>query len=534
MTEATLAAGPIDVSKEAGAYEFRHEPAEKAIEVVYGGEVIARSRRALLVRETRLPPVHYLPADDVRMELLETSDHKTYCPFKGTASYWHVRVGERRAENAAWSYLDPLPEAKAIGGYLAFYSNKMDALYEADREVRIEPTGLGQPLDNPLVDWLMREAWEAANATELTGRLARQMVETGIPLWRINVLLGTLNPMVAGTAYVWNAADGTVEERRVLHERRQSQAFLDSPLTIIYDGAGGLRRRLEGPDAVLDFPILAELKAEGATDYVAMPMRFSDGHINAVTLAADRPGGFTTEDLGQLYEVLPILSRMYEVHALKRTTRSLMTTYLGGHTADLVLAGRIKRGDGENIPAVIWHADLRGSTRLAVELPRETYLSRLNAFFDAAAGAVLAEGGEVLKFIGDAVLGIFPIPECEIKTGEACGKALAAADRARADLRRLNGDIDAGGPLEAGIALHKGEVTYGNVGTAERLDFTVIGPAANEVARLGELCRELGQEILISQDVAKYLDGRLHSLGRHCLRGLTESHEIFTIPKENG
>jgi class 3 adenylate cyclase/uncharacterized protein (DUF427 family) len=533
MTEAMLAAGPVDVVQEADAYEFRHEPAPKTIEVTFGGETLAWSSRALLVRETRLPPVYYLPISDVHMEFLEPSGHKTYCPFKGTASYWHVKVGDVRAENAAWSYLEPLPEAAAIGGYLAFYSNKMDALYEADRELTIEPVAAGEPLQNTLVAWLLREAWEATDAKELTGRLARQMVESGIPLWRINILLGTLNPLVAGTAYVWSATDGKVEERRVLHERRQSRAFLDSPLTVIYDGAGGLRRRLEGPDAVLDFPILAELKAEGATDYVAMPMHFSDGHINAVTLAADRPGGFTTEHLGRLYEVLPLLSRLYEVHAAKRTTRSLMTTYLGGHTADLVLAGRIKRGDGEIIPAVIWYADMRGSTRLAVELSRESYLSRLNAFFDAAAGAVLAEGGEVLKFIGDAVLGIFPITECEIKTGDACRRALAAADRARADLRRLNGDIGPGGPLEAGIALHKGEVTYGNVGAAERLDFTVIGPAANEVARLGELCRELRQELLVSQDVADYLNGRLQSLGRHCLRGLKESHELFTVLDEN-
>ena len=218
---------------------------------------------------------------------------------------------------------------------------------------------------------------------------------------------------------------------------------------------------------------------------------------------------------------------------MKRKTSSLMTTYLGGHTADLVLAGRIKRGDGENIPAVIWHADMRGSTRLAVELARETYLSRLNAFFDAAAGAVLAEGGEVLKFIGDAVLGIFPISDSKVRTEEACHGALAAAHRTRAHLRRLNGEIGPGGPINAGIALHLGEVTYGNVGTAERLDFTVIGPAANEVARLGELCKELRQEILVSQDVARYLDGRLHSLGRHCLRGIQESHELFTILDES-
>jgi uncharacterized protein (DUF427 family)/class 3 adenylate cyclase len=533
MAEAALVDSLFEAQSEKPSYEIRFEPASKQINLVLAGTSVAHSSRAMILRETRSPPVYYLPRGDVRMDLLTPSEHKTFCPFKGTASYWHIDVGEVRAENAVWSYDEPLPEAAPIAGYLAFYSSKMDAFYEGEKELSIDAADTVALTDNDLVRWMMREAWEAADAGELTGRFARRLVESGIPLFRLNILLGTLNPLVAGTAYVWNRSDDEVDERRILHSRRHSPAYVNSPLVPIYEGKGGVRRRLEGPGAVLDFPILEDLKAEGATDYVAMPLHFSDGHINAITLATTQPGGFTTDALGRLYEILPLLSRLFEVHALKHTTQSLMATYLGAHTADLVLGGRIKRGDGENIPAVIWYADLRGSTRLAGQLARDEYLSCLNDFFEAAAGKVLGHGGEVLKFIGDAVLAIFPISDCRIKTGEACVRALAAARDTQAKLAEINGKYGPGKRLSAGIALHKGEVTYGNVGAVERLDFTVIGPAANEVARLGDLCKELREPILMSGDVASYLEVPLRSLGRHCLRGVRDSHEIFTISPEN-
>lgn len=514
-------------------YRIEFEPSQKRVKVVFNGVVLASTDRAMVLRETRLDPVYYLPRDAVLMTCLEPSDHRTYCPFKGTASYWHVVVDGRRVENAVWSYEDPMAEAAAIAGYLGFYWNKMDAWYADDRELAIDPAAADDGNENPFVSWLMREAWEAADAEELVSRLANCLLARGFPIWRFNILLRTLNPLIAGTAFVWKRGEDGIEQRSIRHEGRQARAYLDSPLVPIYEGKGGIRRRLEGPDAKLDFPILAELRDEGATDYVAMPLHFSDGHINALTLATDRSGGFTTENLGQLYEILPLLSRLFEVHALKSNTKSLLTTYLGARSASKVLNGKIRRGDGETVPAVIWYCDLRDSTRLAAALPREDYLSLLNAFFDAAAGTVLARGGEVLKFIGDAVLAIFPIEDCEVKTAKACESALVAAHEALASLVAV--DVPDGfGPLRAGIALHKGEVTYGNVGAAERLDFTVIGRAANEVARLGELCKTLDHPILLSGQVAKTLEQPFQSLGKHCLRGTEAGHEVFAPLSSDG
>jgi class 3 adenylate cyclase len=486
----------------------------------------------MIMRETRYQPVYYLPRADVRMDLLQQSDHRTHCPFKGNATYWHIAVGDKTVENAAWSYEDPLPDAAEIKDYIAFYWNKMDALYEEDKEVAIDPGAAGHEHNNPFVDWLMREAWDAATTEELVDRLIRRLVAAGIPLLRFNLLLRTLNPQILSNAYIWKRGQGGVEVRTLGHEVAEGSAYLNSPLVSIYEGAGGVRRRLDTPDAQFDYPILKDLHDEGATDYVAMPLKFSDGQINVLTLASDRPGGFSTGDLGQIYEILPVLSRFFEVQALRRTTKSLLDTYLGAHTGELVLSGRIKRGDGQDIPAVVWYCDLRNSTGLADKLSREDYLSLLNQFFDNAAGAVLAAGGEVLKFIGDAVLAIFPVEECPIKTSGACEAALAAAREMEDRMVQLNRQRGEDGKeaLGYGLALHLGEVTYGNVGASGRLDFTVIGPAANEAERLAALCKTLKRTVLVSEAFAKRASVGLVCLGEHRLRGVSGRHEIYSLP----
>ena len=172
-----------------------------------------------------------------------------------------------------------------------------------------------------------------------------------------------------------------------------------------------MRRRIEDPDCALDFPVVRDLKSEGATDYVAMPFRFSDGQINVMSMTSFAPGGFGTAHLGQLYEVLPLLGRVFEVHAARRTATALLETYLGRHTGERVLKGLVKHGDGEHIHAVIWFCDFRDSTPLSKSMGRRAYLRQLNRFFYCMAGAVLEAGGEVLRYIGDAVLAIFPIQE---------------------------------------------------------------------------------------------------------------------------
>ncbi|WP_422366030.1 DUF427 domain-containing protein [Pelagibius sp.] len=541
MQEAAPLAPKLPETLDSSDYRIGIEPSGKHVKVVFNGEIIADSRRALILYETRLPAIYYVPREDIAMQFLEPSDHRTYCPFKGTANYWTVKVGDKSAENAAWSYEDPIEEALGIRGYIAFYWNQMDAWFEEDREVEIDPGESLTEYSNPLAAWMLREAWEATSSAELLDRLGRQLAEAGFGVSRMNVIIPTLHPQMASNAFVWRRGETVVDERDFPHYGLQSEAYLKSPLMPIFEGAGGIRRRLEGPNPTLDYPILSDLVEAGCTDYVAMPMRFSNGKINILTLATDRVGGFTTEHLGQIHEVLPILSRLLEVHAMHRMSRTLLDTYLGAYTGQRVLNGLIKRGDGENIPAVIWYCDLRGSTALADSVSRDDYLDLINRFFEAMAGAVLDRGGEVLKFIGDGMLAIFPMEKTgtskegkEMFCGQTAGcEALEAARDALARMHEVNADLAEEGraPLRFGLALHLGDLTYGNIGGSSRLDFTVIGPATNEAARIDSLTKELGVTLLISEDFERVVSDELVSLGHHRLRGVAEEIEVFTLPE---
>ncbi len=396
---------------------------------------------------------------------------------------------------------------------------------------------------NPFVEWLLTEGWSITDPTELVERLAKRLVEAGFPVSRLVCLIRTLHPQVIGTRYMWRRYSGVTnlryKEYSPPHGVLQTSQYVDSPLVAILDGAaGGIRRRLDIPGVRLDFPILKELHAQGATDYIAMPLVFSDGQINAITFTADRPGGFSTPELEQLYQMLPVLARLVEVHAVRRTAKTLLDTYLGKHTGERVLNGLINRGDGEDIHAAIWFCDLRDSTRMADAMSREAFLAILNDFFDCMAGAVLDHGGEVLRFIGDAALAIFPTGKvsstvkrgcCE--TEAACHAALAAVADAQARMQALNRmRVQKGeAPLRFGLGLHMGDVMYGNIGVPGRLEFTVIGAAANEAARLEGLCKPLNKSVLISTEFEHCIPGELISLGRHPLRGVSAPQEIFTL-----
>ena len=513
-------------------YRLLIEPSGRRIRAIRGGVTLADSRRALVMHETRLAPVYYFPREDVRMDLLTPTEHLTYCPFKGNATYWSLEAGGETAENIAWSYEAPFDEAEMVEGYIAFYRERIDSWLAEDAEITLAPPEDAPAAANPLVPWLVQESWKASSTPDLVRRFAEALVAQGMPLERLRLMIQTLNPQLFAHAYTWRAETGEVTEFQPTHAGLQTSQFRDSPFAVILKGEGGVRRRLDVPDPKLDYPILKDLVEEGATDYVAMPMRFSDGQINVITLVSHAPGGFSTESLGQLHEVLPNLSRQLEAHAQRLSSLSLLQTYLGGDSGERVLKGLVKRGDGENIHAVILFSDLRGSTELAEKLSREDYLATLNHFFDGMAGAVMEQGGEVLKFIGDAVLAIFPIDDPASRQPAACASALAAVRDAQARIAACNAERAERGepPLSVGIALHRGDLTYGNIGSERRLDFTVIGSAVNEASRLEELSKTLKSPIIVSAAFAGSIPGELVSLGCHCLRGVSEEQEIFTLP----
>lgn len=519
-------------------YRVSFDPCPRRVTVDFNGVTVANSAHAMIMRETRLAPVYYFPRADVRTDLMHRTRHHTYCPFRGTATYWTLKVGEQVAENAVWSYESPNPESAAVKDYVAFYQNRMGAVYDADLAVSEDASEATSGYPNSLVDWLLRDAWHAPSARELVTQLVKALHRAGVPVSRLWLTVRTMHPQLMSTRYAWREDTDEVEEVALSYGVLQDSRFLESPLKVIFEGAGGVRRRLDIPNPQLDYPIVRDHYAEGATDYVAMPFVFSDGQINAISLTSKRPGGFTTENLGHVYEILPLLSRLFEVHAGRLNAANLLSTYLGRQSGKKVLNGLIKRGDGESIHSVIWFCDLRESTSLAESMSQDEFLELLNQYFECMAGAVLEHGGEVLRFIGDAALAIFPIDQAAQKDGadckltrRACEAALAAARDAKARIEALNAERSANAqrPLGYGIGLHVGDVMYGNIGTPERLEFTVIGSAANEAARIESLCKTLGRNILASEHFTCHLLGQFESLGSHSLKGIGTELEIFAL-----
>ena len=528
----TLAESPPAPAHE--GYRLHLESDPRRIRAEFQGETVADSANVLVMHETRLAPVFYFPRQDVAMDMLVKSDRRTHCPFKGNASYWTIQAGGKSAKDAAWSYETPYDESSRVKEYIAFYWQAIDKWYADDAEIADQPRDKSDAKENPLVNWLLHDAWMSKSSRDLVARFAGAMIAEGFPLWRLRLLVRTLNPLLFALGYTWQRDGDEVSVFEISHEILHGEQYLKSPFAVVIKGEGGVRRRLEGPGAQLDFPVLEDLVAEGATDYVAMPLRFSDEQLNILTLVSDRAGGFSTEQLGQVYEILPTLSRVFESHALRVSSATLLRTYLGAGAGQRVMDGLVKRGDGEDIHAAIWITDLRDSTSLAASLSREEYLSLLNRYFDSVAGAVLDHGGEVLKFIGDSVLAIFAIDDPDQKQPEACARALAAAGEASQAFEAVNKERAADGArlLEFGIALHRGDLTYGNIGTAKRLDFTVIGSAVNEAARIESLSKTLNRQILISSAFRDSVPDPMISLGNHTLRGVTGACEIFGLPAE--
>lgn len=469
-------------------------PVDGRVEAYCGDTLIASSDNACVMYETRLPPTVYFPKQDVCGQLDANSDHRTFCPFKGTASYFNVQADDKDWPNAAWVYEKTLPEGKDVEGFVAFMPQVLSRLEM--QQGAIEPVPSGN-ITGPTVDWIMRAAWLCKTPEELTAALARQLVNDGIAISRMSVMIWSLHPMIAGRYYVWQKDTQEVESFKPSYDIHEHPSFINSPLRHVSEGLGGVRQRLDGSPVEFNFPIIEDLKDAGATDYVAMPLPFSNGQINVLTLSCNHPKGFTTPNLGLVFECASVISRYYEVFALKENAEALLETYLGKRTGTRVLGGEIRRGDGDDIEAAILFCDLRASTRLEENLGRGPYIELLNHFFESVTGIINDNEGEVLKFIGDAVLAIFPVGSGR---DEACQRALNSA---MAIVRQLCGDEaeDWAEQVDCSIGIDFGDVTYGNVGSRERLDFTVIGQTANIAARLGDFGKLHNHRIVITEKI---------------------------------
>jgi len=388
------------------------------------------------------------------------------------------------------------------------------------------------PAEQHIAEWLLREARALPDSRAVVAEFGKRLCREGFPVYRLFVSLRTLNPQVLAIGLSWRRGEAEASEVPRAHDILESPKYLNSPIRLIFEGAPMVRRRIAAGGGALDFPILEDLLKEGCTDYLCLPLAFSDGRMNVISIATDRAGGFTPADLDRFEELMPLLALVLETKEMRRIATTLLETYLGQGAGQRVLSGAVKRGDGTTIAAALWYCDLRGFTRMSEELPRDQVIGVLNDWFACMAAPVHARGGEVLKFIGDAMLAIFPIAD-DLDRDRACLAALDAAEAALADLDQLNeGRAAAGKPaIDMGLALHTGAVMYGNIGAPSRLDFTVIGPAVNLVTRIEGLCAPLGRRLLASARFATPCGSRLRSIGRHELRGFSAPQEIFTIPE---
>jgi adenylate cyclase len=379
---------------------------------------------------------------------------------------------------------------------------------------------------DPLARWFVTEAYRITDTGRLIRAAGEQLVAAGIPLYRLAYFQLTLHPEFAGKAYTWRRGHG-VKVSEATHGLMERSEYLDNPLPPVFEQRRTIRVRLENVEP--QAPVLKELKADGATDYVALPLLFTTGHVDALSVVSDKPGGFSAVDLDRMFQLQFAFTRIVETHSLRDLSVNLLDAYVGRAAGQRILAGEVKRGDGQTIEAVLWYCDLRGFTRASDRLPRDAIIGLLNDYFSIMGGAVTGAGGEILKFMGDGMLAMLPIASPAERSATAT-RAIEAAVGAY----RMRATVDEPS-VRFGLALHVGEVMFGNIGASARLDFTVIGPAVNHAARLEKLCGQLDRPIVVSQALAALLPEReVVLLGRHLLKDIDEPQPVYSLSNVSG
>jgi adenylate cyclase len=380
--------------------------------------------------------------------------------------------------------------------------------------------------------WLVDGARSASKSEDVLTEMCVRLSACGLPLWRVAVYVNTLHPQILARRFLWRpGANAGVDEAPFAFAT--NVGYRASPIIRIRSTGETIRRTLADPDCPMDFEILTEMREEGVTDYLAVPLRFTNGEIHSASFTTRQAGGFSQAQIGALETILPPLARVAEVRALRRTAVNLLDAYVGHDAGERILAGRIQRGDAETIRAAIWLSDMRGFTRLADTIPPQALIERLNLFFDCLVPAIEGEGGEVLKFMGDGLLAIFRFAD-EAGVDAACARALRAAREARAKIEALPATSDGGAEarLRFGLALHLGEALYGNIGGGGRLDFTCIGPAINMAARLEKIASKLARVIVASSAFARRLPDDFAPLGEFELAGFRSAETVFGLRED--
>jgi len=379
----------------------------------------------------------------------------------------------------------------------------------------------------PVNDWLFRYGRLVENRYDFVSELSRHLIQASAPIDRLQIMFPTINPLYTATSAIWRRSTDETTPFQAHHGLRNSERYIGSPVEKLLETGRGVRQSL------IDLPDNAhaaytELADDGFIDYYAMPVTFNSGLDSMLIVSTKKAGGFSDCDINNFRRLRDYVAPTLEVFSLRHLSSSLLDTYLGKRTGEKVLSGMIKRGDADTIHAALWFSDLRDFTQMTENLPPDQLLKILNDYFEFVAAAVTARGGEILRFIGDAMLIVFPIDD-RVSKQSACKAAIDAARDAQQSLathnhmRRRHGESE----IRFGVGLNVGEVIYGNVGAPDRLDFTVMGPAVNRTARLESLTKVVGEDILVSKEFSEIVDCPMKSLGEHMMKGIERPQAVF-------
>ena len=384
-------------------------------------------------------------------------------------------------------------------------------------------------------EWLVDQALSDPDIVAMFDSVCYQLYAAGVPVARARVIWPTLHPLFQAETVLWRRGIGC-ELEQFRHQEQHTDKFVKAPVFYMtQNNLPVLRRRLEGPEKQIDFPVLEELIEQGMTDYLTVITGSIEGPGSKerkfglmVSWAADRPGGFSDDDIEALQKIQRRFAMACKIAIQARIAATIVDTYLGGYAGRRVLDGAIKRGDGQETQAVVWYSDLRDSTALAETMAPEDYFALLNRYYDCTAGAAIEHGGEVLDFIGDAVLAVFPYRSAEqfTEAAVAATAALRGAETMSAEINAARQDENLP-PIRIGIGLNTGKVMFGNIGVEQRLTFSVIGPTVNEVSRIETLTRATDAFALVTGDIAACEPGQWVSTGQHRLAGVSQQIELF-------
>jgi adenylate cyclase len=375
-------------------------------------------------------------------------------------------------------------------------------------------------------DWLIREARLLDTNREVLEEFCERVANAGIPIDRVSLHQRAFHPQYRGVSRIWRP-DRTLEELYLDHGIEKTATYLESPVRGVIEDRSSYEWRLDG-DGALPFPMLDELRDNGYTHYAIAPLIYAGGLVSAFSWATRRADGFSAAEIQVFRDILPFYAVVAEAKALRRFIGGMLDTYVGREAGQLILDGQVRRGDTKAITAALMLIDLRDFSKLSDQLSPQAVIRILNQYFDCVMPPIRDEGGEVVEIMGDGVLAMFHHSR-ERSAAEACGAALAAAQSGLAALAERNRRHPAIS-LSAGIALHYGTVSYGNIGSGDRLDFTVIGPDVNMTSRIERLCRELDRALIMSEAFAETLDRPMWEIGHFELRGFAKMVRLFELP----